>query len=242
MKKTATKRALFMSALSLLLCVSMLVGTTYAWFTDEVESGRNTIAAGNLDVELYHSDDNEGVITENNKVGSTTMLFNDEDDALWEPGKVVYENLQVKNVGSLALKYALNLDVLNETEVNGHKLSEVIKVGVIHGGVADDSNRADVISQVGEYNWTSLEGFNLDSTGALLANGYSQVVGVVLYWEPNNNDVDNLYNINNGMQGVLQLDIGVTLVATQYAYEEDSFDENYDQNADYTDPSEPELS
>ena len=49
MKKNVTKRALLMSALSLLLSVSMLVGTTFAWFTDSVMTGINTIAAGNLE-------------------------------------------------------------------------------------------------------------------------------------------------------------------------------------------------
>ena len=51
-RKNMTRNALVTSILSLLLCVSMLVGTTFAWFTDEVTSGRNTIAAGNLDIEL----------------------------------------------------------------------------------------------------------------------------------------------------------------------------------------------
>ena len=48
-----TKKSLLMSAISLLLCISMLISSTFAWFTDEVESGTNVIAAGNLDVELY---------------------------------------------------------------------------------------------------------------------------------------------------------------------------------------------
>ena len=46
----ATKKALFMSMLSMLLCVAMLIGSTFAWFTDSVTSGRNKITAGNLDV------------------------------------------------------------------------------------------------------------------------------------------------------------------------------------------------
>ena len=62
-RKNTTRNALFTSIISLLLCVSMLVGTTFAWFTDEVKSGRNMIAAGNLDVELYHSDENEMTIS-----------------------------------------------------------------------------------------------------------------------------------------------------------------------------------
>ena len=53
-RKNATRSALLTSIISLLLCVSMLVGTTFAWFTDEVKSGTNLIAAGNLDVEVYN--------------------------------------------------------------------------------------------------------------------------------------------------------------------------------------------
>ena len=52
--RKTTRRALVLSLLSLLLCCSMLVGTTFAWFTDSVTSGKNVIIAGNLDVELSH--------------------------------------------------------------------------------------------------------------------------------------------------------------------------------------------
>jgi predicted ribosomally synthesized peptide with SipW-like signal peptide len=51
-KRTTTKQMLFLSAVSLFLCMSMLIGTTYAWFTDSVSSANNIIKAGNLDVEL----------------------------------------------------------------------------------------------------------------------------------------------------------------------------------------------
>ena len=37
-KTKSTKRALLLSALSLLMCVSMLIGSTFAWFTDSVTS------------------------------------------------------------------------------------------------------------------------------------------------------------------------------------------------------------
>ena len=74
-RKNATRNALFMSIISLVLCVSMLVGTTFAWFTDSVESGRNIITAGNLDIELY----NDLQINEDKKVKSDTKLFNNID-------------------------------------------------------------------------------------------------------------------------------------------------------------------
>ena len=86
MSKKNTRNALMMSALSLLLCVSMLVGTTFAWFTDSVQSGTNTITAGNLDIRLFHEDKGGS-----GEVGSTTKLF--DDVKLWEPGAMVYEML-----------------------------------------------------------------------------------------------------------------------------------------------------
>ena len=41
-----TKRALLSSVLALVLCMVMLIGTTFAWFTDSVVTGNNKIIAG----------------------------------------------------------------------------------------------------------------------------------------------------------------------------------------------------
>ena len=79
--KNATRNALFSSIISLLLCVSMLVGTTFAWFTDKVESGLNTITAGNLDVELYYSKDAD-FSGEKVSVQDKTNLFTDTNQVL----------------------------------------------------------------------------------------------------------------------------------------------------------------
>ena len=86
MKNKKTK--LLYSVLSLLLCLSMLLGSTFAWFTDSVHSGINVIAAGNLDVALYHSN----AAVQGEKVDEATKLFMDLNgkDILWEPGVVSY--------------------------------------------------------------------------------------------------------------------------------------------------------
>ena len=52
MNKKSTKRTLLSSVLSLVLCMAMLIGTTFAWFTDSVTSGNNIIKSGNLVIEL----------------------------------------------------------------------------------------------------------------------------------------------------------------------------------------------
>ena len=75
-----TKRALLASILSAALCAAMLVGSTFAWFTDSVTSGKNKIVAGSLDVELEYTTD----FNTWNTVEDATNLF--QENALWEPG------------------------------------------------------------------------------------------------------------------------------------------------------------
>ena len=46
MQKKITKRALLVSLISLLLCSTMLIGSTFAWFTDSAATSVNKIEAG----------------------------------------------------------------------------------------------------------------------------------------------------------------------------------------------------
>ena len=224
------------SVLSLLLCVSMVVGTTFAWFTDSVKIGINTIAAGNLDVELYHS--NAAVSDE--RVDSSTKLFMDlqGDSILWEPGVVSYENLRIANEGDLALTYQLAINTANENYIVDpdtgalYGLSQILKVGFVSGGITA-TDRADVVASVEEGNWTTMNDF-LHNGSLLPVHGQKeQTWGFVIYWEPGDND--NLWNLNNGKTlnegDVLSIDLGVKLIATQEINESDSFNNGYDNNA-----------
>jgi SipW-cognate class signal peptide len=56
------KRALILSILLIVVCVSMLIGTTFAWFTDTAETSVNTIQAGTLDVALQMYDGEKWVL------------------------------------------------------------------------------------------------------------------------------------------------------------------------------------
>ena len=222
-RKNMARNALFTSVISLLLCVSMLVGTTFAWFTDEVKSGNNLIAAGNLDVELYHSN----VKDAREAVDGSTVLFNEVTNNLWEPGALAYENFEVVNAGSLALKYKMSLKALSQSVVNGNKLGDVIKVGFKQGGFTS-TTREGVIGEVSE--WKPLTEYALNKNGVKLTAGGSDTFGLVLYWQPNSNDVDNLYNVPGE---ALYLTVGIELYATQVEHETDSFGIDYDQLAVY---------
>ncbi len=92
--RKSTKRALILSCISMLLCVSMLVGSTFAWFTDTDMSSGNKIEAGTLKVELWEGN--------TNLTNTSAPVFT---SANWEPGYSDYTDLTLKNTGDLALKY-----------------------------------------------------------------------------------------------------------------------------------------
>ncbi len=225
MTKSQTKRALLMSVVSMLLCCTMLIGTTFAWFTDSVESGINTIVAGNLDVELY----NDVEINENAKITKDTKDLFVPEKGLWEPGVVMYENFTVANEGNLALKYVFGLNVEEDT-----LLAQALKVGVVDDGIAAEEGetltREAVLAMVATDSWKAMESFELP--GQLLAEE-TATFGIVIWWEPT--DADNDFNMNNGNTDVLKIQLGVNLFATQLEAENDSFGDDYDKDAIYAD-------
>lgn len=96
--KNVLLQTYFTSLLCMVLCVSMFFGTSYAWFTSEVNNVGNEIYIGTLKVGLYKGDTNLN--------GSDTKLF---DGAIrWEPGYTALETIKVVNEGDLAFKYNLN--------------------------------------------------------------------------------------------------------------------------------------
>ena len=99
----ATKRALLTSVMALVMCVVMLVGTTFAWFTDTASTGVNKITSGNLHVEIQ---DKEG-----NKIENLEWVAKDgraQDKILWEPGATyTLTPFKIANTGNLALKYKM---------------------------------------------------------------------------------------------------------------------------------------
>ena len=119
-----TKRSLLLSALALVICVTMLIGSTFAWFTDSASTAVNTIQSGKLDVVLEKFDEAKGewVTAE----GETLKWITTDavDNVLWEPG-CTYKLplLRVRNAGNLALKYEVEITGLK----GGAKLLEVIE-------------------------------------------------------------------------------------------------------------------
>ena len=108
-KKTVTKHALLASVLAMVLCVTMLVGTTFAWFTDTASAKVNQIKSGKLDVALEMKDSSGKWVTAEGKTLDFVKAAEGKDQKiLWEPG-CTYElpELRIRNNGNLALKYKI---------------------------------------------------------------------------------------------------------------------------------------
>ena len=237
MKKSSnTKRAFLASILSLLLCMAMLIGSTFAWFTDSVTTGKNTIVAGNLDVELYSRQLAEGSTEyEYVPVSAKQSLF--DNDALWEPGHTEVVYLKVANLGSLALKYKLAVTVEDETEgtnVAGDtfKLSDYLVFGQAVGTTETlYVDRAAAQAAVAGRTQGLDSYFNESVLYPAGTDGEAseEYVALVVYMPES---VGNEANYKTGTKAPT-ITLGVTLVATQTPYESDSFDDKYDENVAY---------
>ena len=134
-ESTKTKKALRGSLFALFLCIVLLIGTTFAWFTDTASTGVNKITAGNLKVGLqYKAADGSW-----KDATTTTLDFQkakgaENEAILWEPGcKYKLPEIRVINNGNLALKYTIKVTGIQGDE----KLNEVID-WTVDGGALDE--------------------------------------------------------------------------------------------------------
>lgn len=157
-KSKQTKSALFSSVVALLLCFTMLLGTTFAWFTDSASSSVNKIQAGTLDIQLL---DASGNSLEGETLAWQKAAGYENETVLWEPGCTY--NLQpitIKNNGNLALKYKIEI-----TGINGDaKLNEAIVWTITNSnGVSDLS--ADHALAAGASNTLTISGHMKEDAG-----------------------------------------------------------------------------
>ena len=217
-RKRSKKSALLMSILSLLTCMTMLIGSTFAWFTDSVTSSGNIIKSGTLKVGMEWADGKTDPANANTswKDASTGAIFNNDK---WEPGYVDAKHIRISNKGTLALKYQLNI-LANGTV---SKLADVIDVYFADGGKTLTGRDMTGLTRVGTLTEV-LAGMPANMSGDLDA-GKNDTVTIALKMQE---------TANNDYQGLeIGSEFAVQLFATQLTSEEDSFDENYDKFADY---------
>ena len=156
--RKSTKRALLGSIMAMVLCLAMLVGATFAWFTDTASTGVNKIQAGKLDVALEMKDASGNWVSAEGKTLDFVKAADAKGEAiLWEPG-CTYElpALRIRNNGNLALKYKVAI-----TGINGSaKLNEAIE-----WTIGDVAMGAEQHLKAGESNAFTIKGHMKESAG-----------------------------------------------------------------------------
>ena len=217
----STKRALITSALGILMCVAMLIGTTFAWFTDTASTGVNKIVSGNLKVDIIGADSDSHI----EKLDFTKATGAEEENLLWEPGcRYLTDGFRIANKGNLALKWKAEINKDNivdgkaaPTAKDGKSLLDVIDFYVVTKA-ADGTETAVAIE-----NFTGKLAANVGKSETYYIKGVMQTTA------------------GNDYQDLTLDGITITVYATQDTVENDSFDNQYDKNAGYPVASAAEM-
>lgn len=241
-KTNLTKRSLIVSILAMTVCIAMLAGTTFAWFTDSASTSVNRIQAGELKIDLL-----EWKAYANNGQGGFVSIKNSNDPIFnydrWEPGYSDAHLFKIENIGDLALKFRLSFSVDGEVGL----LAEVIDVYY----------KADADSLPGSFEAVTAENSGYQNVGTLKAliddpDGLARGILMPPQTSANENEIDTESNaeeksyvtacivlymregVGNQYQGQsVGNNFDLNLVATQYTQESDSFGSDYDAEAEY---------
>ncbi len=212
--KKATKRALLTSITALAMCVVMLAGTTFAWFTDTATASVNKIQAGTLDVklEMLTKGSTETTATWKDAKGQT-LEFKKAADAptneavLWEPG-CTYElpAVRVVNNGNLALKYIISVTGVDGDSELLDAIEFMVKVG--NDAAVPLANLSGILLPEGK---TGTADEKVQYSDSIVISGHMKETA------------------GNGYQDERIEGVGITVYATQYTYEYDSYNKTYDE-------------
>ena len=212
MKKNIKRISLIANIFAIIITSIMLIGSTFAWFTDSVTSSGNKIQAGTLtiDLELRDADGNWNSIKDSQKA-----IF---DYANWEPGYTDVKILKVENEGSLALKWKAQF--VSDQQLSD--LADVIDVYVLPSVTEPEFPTRDLDGY--SYAGTVADFVNTieATTNGILLAGEEAYLSIVLV----------MRNVGNEYQGKdLAGSFDIRIVATQLNAEDDAIDNNYDKDA-----------
>ena len=214
-----TKKSLMTSVVALLLCFSMLLGTTYAWFTDTATSKGNIVQSGNLDAEMYWSDTLLAADSDAWQNAEGVPIFTYDN---WEPGYTDVKYIKVKNAGNLAFQWRLSI----EAQGNVTNLADVIDVYYINPvsetvTTLSGKTTAGVLSNViNTYKYTNGVLLPFGEVSTEYTTGET-ILAIALHMHE---DAGNEYKNKSIGDG-----FAVRLIATQFNYEGDGFNNKYDE-------------
>ena len=220
----STKRAWLTSALSVLACVAMLIGTTFAWFTDTAKTNVNKIQSGTLDVALQmKNSEGKWVSAEGETLDFVKAEDGKNEKVLWEPGATyALPELRVVNNGNLALKYKIVIAGAKDANPDNNK-DDLKLLDVIDWTYSVSGNGGAAVASLDTERHLAAKTGNDDVYDTLTIQGQMQTTA--------GNDYQNL-----AVEG-----IAITVYATQDTVEHDSNSNQYDKDAAYPVSNSAEL-
>ena len=236
----STKKAFIGALLALVICFTMLVGSTLAWFTDSASVGIQTITTGTLDLTIEDGADDTANSLEGQILTWQKKNANVGDPVWWEPGATYETNeFYIKNEGNLNLKFKIALDDFQ---------GDVELLDVITFDITSDLSEFNFVQQStpstgsghvtlvlsGEFDL--LEGYHKPSMIPQIIPSIDieeyplmagQVLGPLKVTAHMAESAGNEY-MNKALTG-----IGFTIIAAQEVGEFDSESEWYDKDAEY---------
>ena len=225
--KKSFRKAVVSTIISMMLCISMLVGTTFAWFTDSVTSSGNVIKSGTLKVTMEYSDAVLSQTEDGWMDASKDAIFSYDN---WEPGYTSVKYVKIENEGSLDLKYELG--IFTDEVAQGVDLASVIEVYAFEGAqvitrdmlVVGNENYVDTLSSI-------IARADVVTSGVLYADDADKAGETYKIYTLALKMSDNAGN--EYQDKTVGGSFAVRLLATQLNSEADSFDKDYDKDADY---------
>ena len=223
MTNKTTKSALFTSSISLLLCFAMLLGTTFAWFTDSATSAGNRIQAGNLDVKLlmWNGTDYTDISEGTGDIFAEADVATNSNNTLWEPGKTQVVYLAIENAGNLDLKYNVDIKAYKDA---ANTVNEIDMTPAMRYAITPDAQNGTGVTSWDSANAKEVAlGMNkTQSENVMLAKGQKHYFALSVHM---------LEDAGNEYQDASVL-FDLIVSATQLNSENDSFGPNYDKSAE----------
>ncbi len=231
-KKNVLLHTYLTSLMCMVLCVSMFIGTSYAWFTSEVTSKGNEIYIGTLKVGLYKQDGTD--------LSQGGELF--DGDIRWEPGYTAIETVQIRNEGELAFLYELSFLNDSDNGLSGTALRDVAKNFAVYihpGNYGEGEQRPNAFADIEadaqreDGKWRPVR---MGQKIATLADILEYELPVLSDSMVNVQGTEDTYIIALHMKEDAEgqtlmgkkISLNVKLTAYQRAYEKDAFDATYD--------------
>jgi Camelysin metallo-endopeptidase len=156
------RKTLLSAALMIVFSMTMLVGTTYAWWSEEIVVTGNKLETGHLDIDLEIYDEATKKWVNLNELSIKAIFYNDNV----KPGDEESKTVRIINKGSIPISYRIGINV-NED----NPLREYVKFTINdYSGIDDFIDKEPLVNKESDFSIIDLDPYDsnpLDSVSQI---------------------------------------------------------------------------